>query len=257
MSQTLRIVHNLARSGSTLLCRCIGSMSRVRLLSEIHPQGRRNKTFSAVNQYQQWYGDIGIADYREPKFLDGIIQINAHCEQDQHKLVLRDWAHIDFIGPPSIRPPGKTLALDQALCNDFNLTHAIIVRHPLEMWRSLSKLSLIIDNNISLDFFLAGYRQFLTAVEGYPAFRYEDFTADPTNVMTRLCEALKLPFDPEFINRWPDYHHVTGDIWKNSRASGLREIRQLSIQPVPKTAPGYPPDHEDYQWIIKNLGYEF
>jgi hypothetical protein len=37
---TVRIVHTLARSGGTLVCRCLGSMSGAVVLSKIHPMAR-------------------------------------------------------------------------------------------------------------------------------------------------------------------------------------------------------------------------
>ncbi len=38
----VRLVHHLARSGGTLISRCLGCMSGVLLLSEIHPLGTRH-----------------------------------------------------------------------------------------------------------------------------------------------------------------------------------------------------------------------
>jgi hypothetical protein len=35
--QKLRMIHNMARSGSTLVCKCLGCMEGVVLLSELHP----------------------------------------------------------------------------------------------------------------------------------------------------------------------------------------------------------------------------
>ena len=35
----IRIIHNLARSGGTPICKCLGCMSDIVLLSEIEPNG--------------------------------------------------------------------------------------------------------------------------------------------------------------------------------------------------------------------------
>lgn len=35
----IRIFHNLGRSGGTLICKCLGCMEHIVLLSEIHPLG--------------------------------------------------------------------------------------------------------------------------------------------------------------------------------------------------------------------------
>jgi hypothetical protein len=232
-------------------------MDRIRLLSEIHPQGHRNKQFNTVRQYQEWYEDLGIGNVRALSFIDSIKLLNSHCEQNNTLLVLRDWSHIDFIGPPSRRPPGFKLTLDQKLENDFELLHCVVVRHPMEMWRSLSKMSVIIDNNISLEFFLSGYQQFLQQVSKYPLVRYEDFSKDPSTIMKSICRFLELPFDPDFENKWPDNHHITGDVWNNSRASGKRTIQHFEIQPLQFSMLRLLSANEDYQRIIHTLDYDF
>lgn len=250
-------MHNLARSGGTLICRCIGSMDGVRLLSEIHPQGHRNKQFNAVRQYQDWYADLGITNVRALPFVDSIELLYRHCEQNNAVLVLRDWAHIDFIGPPSRRAPGFELALDKKLAHEFDLLHCVIVRHPMEMWRSMRKMSVIIDNDITLEQHLSGYHKYLQQVNQFPLIRYEDFTREPTVIMERICRFLELPFDADFMDKWPENNRITGDVWNNSRASGMKQIRHFDIQPLEFSMLRLLSNNADYQRIIHTLDYEF
>ena len=59
----LRLVHHMARSGGTLFSRCLGCMSGVLLLSEIHPLGTAQ--FNPLVQAQRWYGLLSSQDLAE------------------------------------------------------------------------------------------------------------------------------------------------------------------------------------------------
>ena len=69
----IRILHNMARSGGTLIAQCIGALPGVALLSEIHPDGVR--FIDPLRQAQEWHGLIDaeeaaeLAIGREGRFL--------------------------------------------------------------------------------------------------------------------------------------------------------------------------------------------
>src|SRR5512145_1245226 len=56
----LRLLHHMARSGGTLISKCLGCMSGVVLLSEIHPLGTNH--FNPLLQAQRWYGLLSTQD---------------------------------------------------------------------------------------------------------------------------------------------------------------------------------------------------
>ena len=49
----IRIIHHMARTGGTVISKCLASMDEVILLSEIHPLGA--KEFNPVSQAVQWF----------------------------------------------------------------------------------------------------------------------------------------------------------------------------------------------------------
>ena len=49
----LRVLHHMARRGSTVISRCLGSMDDVVLLSEIHPYGC--SVHNPVLQATEWF----------------------------------------------------------------------------------------------------------------------------------------------------------------------------------------------------------
>jgi Sulfotransferase family len=252
----LRLVHHMARSGGTLISRCLGCMSGVLLLSEIHPLGTAQ--FNPLVQAQRWYGLLSSQDLLDVRargriaFVDAIELIHRRAADSGQRLVLRDWSHLDFTGVPFITKPAYRLLTAEALKGRFDLRQVCTVRHPLDQWLSLRQLA-VIQGKLTLEAYLAGYRQFAAQARALGFLRYEDFAADPTAVMKGLCRALDLRFDRHFTERWSSYTFVTGDV------SGSRGGTE--IQPVPRRAvdPGLLDQvgaNPDYRTSLELLGYD-
>ena len=97
----------MARSGGTVICKCLASMDNVVLLSEIHPKGAG--MFNPLDQADRWYGLLNETDALEfrqspPGFLQAIQRIEQRCRERGLRLVLRDWSHLDYTGVPFNRP---------------------------------------------------------------------------------------------------------------------------------------------------------
>ena len=252
---TLRLVHHMARSGGTLISRCLGCMSGVLLLSEIHPLGTAQ--FNPLVQAQRWYGLLSSQDLAELKargriaFGDAIDLIYRRAADAGQRLVIRDWSHLDFTGVPFIANPAYRLLTAEALAGRFELRQVCTVRHPLDQWLSLRQLA-VIHGKLPLGAYLAGYRRFAEQACAIGFLRYEDFAADPGTIMKELCRRLEVRFDRHFAERWSSYAFVTGDV------SGSRGGCQ--IQPVPRrTAEAGLLDElaasADYQASLELLGY--
>ncbi len=218
---TLRIIHNLARSGSTLICKCLGCMDRVVLLSELHPASIQQA--NPIQQAHEWFGLLTAEDQRQidatqgrMNYADAIGMIARRCHESGNHLVLRDWSHLDFTGLPFVDPPGYRLSLHEALRDRFAITRVVTVRHPIDQWLSLSRLALfqqvIQTGKLSVATFMDGYLRFVRACEGLPIIRYEDFTRAPEATMKTMCDHLNLPYDPSFIRRWHQYTTISGDV---------------------------------------------
>jgi protein O-GlcNAc transferase len=252
---TLRLVHHMARSGGTLISRCLGCMSGVLLLSEIHPLGTAQ--FNPLVQAQRWYGLLSSQDLAELRargriaFVDAIDLIYRRAADAGQRLLIRDWSHLDFTGVPLVAKPAYRLLTADALASRFELRQVCTVRHPLDQWLSLRQLA-VIHGKLSLDAYLAGYRRFAEQARDIGFFRYEDFAADPGAVMKELCRRLEVRFDRHFAERWSSYAFVTGDV------SGSRGGYQ--IKPVPRrpAEPGLLDQlaaSADYRTSLELLGY--
>lgn len=252
MSNTsIRILSNLARAGGTLVSKCLGSMENTVLLSEIHPLG--TQMFNPLAQARDWH-QIDI-DAGALPFPEAIRQIEEKCALIGKTLVLRDWAHLDYIGLPFIKNPGYRLQLTDTLAPHFNIIQYALVRHPIDQWISTSRLQ-IMQDQLDIDKFLAGYRRFAEQSAAGGFMRYEDFTSDPEYYMENMCRHLQLEFDARFIDHWYEHRHVTGDTSRQSRGS-----QSNTIKPLKRYAIGQPLlerflNNADYCRAIELLGYE-
>lgn len=251
----IRVFHNLARSGGTLVCRCIGAMKNVRLLSEIHPAANHVAYLNAVDQAHRWYGLVSQADVDASLgFVAGIEQIVDSCHNAGMVPVLRDWATVDFMGRLLVEEPVFRFSLDKALSERFQVVSYGLVRHPLDQWLSTRRLK-VYAGKLDESAFFRGYRRYAELVQGQ-FVRYEDFTCDPENAMRQIARGLQLSYDPGFIIRWQDNHCITGDNKGSSRGSaGSGEIRPLPRREVDPVLEAGVANNPDYQEIIRLLGY--
>jgi len=249
----IHILSNLARAGGTLVSRCLGAMDNTVLLSEIHPLG--TQIFNPLAQAHDWYDLLSPEETSgQVDFIEAIQLIEQRCQASCKTLVIRDWAHLDFIGRPFIKTPTYRLQLTETLSPAFNVVQFALVRHPVDQWISTSSLN-IMQGQLELDMFLAGYRRFAEQAVKSGFMRFEDFTREPHAQTHRLCQHLKISYDPGFIDHWQSNTRVTGDVSKTSRGSRMNEIRPLRQHAVSNSLMARFRNNSDYRQAIKLLGY--
>lgn len=249
----MRLLHHLARSGGTVISRCLGAMNRVVLLSEIHPLGVR--LFDPLHQARAWHDLLTDEDLeglrrRPPAFAEAIGLIARRCAERGLLLILRDWTHLDYTGIPYAQAVYRP-RLAEALQTDFELVRTATVRHPLDQWLSLSGKPAF-RGRLDPARYLEGVARFVDEAAAIGYTRYEDFTVDPDAALQRICAALDVPFDAGYRERWADYSRVTGDVLPG-RAG--REIRPL---PRPRMEPAAQRQFQAlpaYARIVERLGY--
>ncbi len=120
--KTIRLIHNLPRSGGTIISKSLGAQKDVVLLSEIHPEGVamsekmgiKVPAFDPIYQSQIWNKLFEKDEYKKIynsnlKFEEKIDLIYEKTELANKKLVIRDWAFVDFFGKPFKEPSYKNL----------------------------------------------------------------------------------------------------------------------------------------------------
>ncbi len=258
--QKLRMIHNMARSGSTLICKCLGCMEGVVLLSELHP--RVWNTFNPLKQAEEWFGLLTPDELAEQlkqgavNYAAAITLIEQRSRARGKTLVLRDWAHLDYTGFPYVTTPGYSPLLYTELAASFDIIRISTTRDPVTQWQSLIKLTPLQEplqsGAFGLEQFLAGYRKYAELCVETGFIRYEDFLRKPDLAMRRLCEHLQIKFDPGFIKKWHSYKTITGDI---ANPNDSNKIKMPAKRPVEPELRKQLLANADYHRICALLGY--
>jgi protein O-GlcNAc transferase len=242
------------------MCRCLGCMEGVVLLSELHP--RVWNTFNPLKQAEEWFGLLTLDEITElqkqgtENYTNAIALIEQRCKERGATLVLRDWAHLDYTGYPFVTAPGYQPLLYTELAGSFDIIRISTTRDPVTQWQSLIQLNVMHEplksGVFGLDQYLFGYRKYaeLCAETGF--VRYEDFLRKPDLAMRKLCEHLEIKFDPGFLKKWPDYKTITGDV-ANPRSSN--KIKMPPKRPVEPELRKKFLANADYHRACELLGY--
>ncbi|HEV59280.1 MAG TPA: hypothetical protein ENN87_17560 [Phycisphaerales bacterium] len=201
-----------ARSGGTLLNRCLGALPGVVILSEVHPLGGGTGApgtpalTTVRDQAAAWYG----ITLQSEDFVENLVEIENHCDRRGLHLVMREWSFLNFTPCPENdhRPPNRLVTLE-ALRERCLVRPFAFVRDAIDVWLSRS---------VPLEEFAEPYRRYVQALvdSQVPIFRYEDFCRDPDNQMRHLCDACELPFSGAY-RQYEQFTHVNGDVQGPSR----------------------------------------
>jgi hypothetical protein len=228
---------NLARSGGTLIGRCLGCMDGVALLSEVHPLGV--KMIDPAEQARRWHTLLKPAEM--PAWRGGrgrydqlIALLAARTRAQGKALLLRDWSHLDFLGVP-FTEPGFTSRSSQLLESSFELHRFVTVRHPADQWASQQRLDML-RGRVEPAIYLRGCRAFAELAVEVGFVRFEDFTTDPDAGLVRLCAGLGVGYDPAWRDRYRTFAHITGDEEALAKAIGeIRPARRHTLDPATRT----------------------
>ena len=256
MAEDFRLLHHLARSGGTIICRCLATMRGVTMLSEINPRGVEvAQVFDPLFQAEYWFKLLAPEQADQIRalnvpFNERIRLLAVAAKARGSNLVIRDWTHVDFTPWPVADPP-YSLSLHNALAPIGNMLSFSTVRHPIAQWRSWEKYQ---PGSIECADYMLGCRRFAEHAVRTGFIRYEDFLADPEEEMKKICEALKVPLDPGFWKRWFFYYSICGDVGSfDSRF----EIGGNTSRSVPlKDDEKHLSENADYVRTLEILGYE-
>ena len=158
--ETIRIIHNLPRSGGTIISRCFASLPNTIVLSEIHPIGNNFVNLEPIQQAHSWYNLINEEekDYylkSNKSFIEKIDFLLKKANSKNKKLIIRDWCYLDYLGKPHIDPSYKNSLYD-TLSKKYEILNISILRHPVNTWMSFKALN-ITKGLYTVNEFLEGY----------------------------------------------------------------------------------------------------
>ncbi len=280
----IRMIHQLPRAGGTVICKCIGAMGNVTLLSEISPyDGAGAKTvlfhkgkapsvsllppadsprggpavatvYHPLYQACYWFRLVRPDEleslYREYDYVDIIELIHRRASERGETLIIRDWLYLDFWAKPFALQPTFELSFANTLAQRFQVKRVFTVRHPLDMW--LSWRSYGSDQELDFETFMRGCRLFAELAARHGFYRYEDFAEQPSQVLARICDDLEVTYDETYKYRWFNYRLITGDI---DSSRGIDTILPLERKTIDEDVLRMARTNHDYQATLSLLGY--
>ena len=270
MNPDISVIYALARSGATLISRCLACISNNLLLSEVHP---RCAYFHPLKQAYDWYQLVtreeisALARESTGSYIDSVKLVSEHCRRRGKSLIIRDWTHVDFTpGPYPVKPVFR-LSQSEALGEHFHIHDMAIVRDPVDTFLSLSKLKNYSSGWLSLPEYMAGYRKFAEIAAEIGYVKYEEFCDKPMDTMSHICRVLEVNYDDQFMDHYSAYRKITGDSYSENQQITLtgEAIGQRSSSQImrPPRREGWArlvrelEDNADYQRIQEILGYPY
>ena len=254
----IRLIHQLARSGGTLVNRLLLAQG-VAVLSEVHPLGWA--TLDPLAQARDWFGLIEDADLHGRDALpyaDALALIAEKARRKRRALAIRDWGHLDFMPIGMRLKPARASVQADALAGRFDLIRIATVRHPLDQWLSLTAMLGAEGRpprQAELEAWLDGMEAFAAMAAATGFVRYEDIAADPASGMEELCRKLDLPFDPARLAGWRETTQFsTGAV--PGRAASSATIERLAPRPAPPHILHRLNRDRRYRQALDRLGYE-
>lgn len=224
----IRTLHHLSATGGTVISKTIAAQPNTVLASEVGPFIGKPKfmPFDPVAQYLRQVPKRRRKGV-ESIFAERMRQCIAMAEEDGVAFVMRDYAHIDFLGAPSKNAAKGTLV---GLIDTLGIERrsVVTIRHPVDSWLSLQKNNW--DKHVDdFDDYCVRSLSFLDAYEGCAVFRYEDFVADAGSVVAAICGALAVDYSPDWTKRWAAIR-LTGDSGRKSESISPRPRREMSAE---------------------------
>ena len=232
---TIRIIHNLPRTGGTIISKSVSAKKNIILLSEIHPEGIEIRKRMGVQpdwgdplyQFQSWYNPFKVEEYDKIKssnidFLSKIKLINNKVKNENKKLIIRDWSFIDFLGKPYVEPKEKN-SLYEILSNDFEIKNIYLLRDPIEMFISCNTKLSFFTKNYTFDLFLKGYNAYLDNIKGNKFIKFEKFIHNTSENLKKISEILDFEYDEDYYKNLENTK-ITGDVGATkSTAIGIKK----------------------------------
>lgn len=210
-----------ARSGGTILNKCLGSLPNVVMVSEVNPLGggKGLRLYQTIkSQAKHWYGIDLISDDND--FVGSALELGKICKETNRKLIIRDWTSVNFF-PFKINnftPPQRFLSLN-SLRDQCELVPFVFVRDAIDVWFSYKRL-----RNYGYQHFFKHYLTYVKAIKNIncPIYKYEDFTLDYERIIKDICDYTGLQCCDSFKN-FNSFNKVNGDIQFGKQSRGARQ----------------------------------
>jgi hypothetical protein len=209
----LAVFYSFARSGGTLINRCLGAVKGNLVLSEVNPHGA---LVPVEVQARDWLGLVGgdeFAALEQQSYGAKIRDLVDRAVMRGQRLIIRDWTTLNFLHGLHFDYSDPSLLLEQQIyLARYGLAPrvAVLVRRAAAVYESIVRT---FDHfrDLPVEHFGAAYGAYARAVAGQPLFQFERFCAEPKGELGRLCETLGAVYDDNFLDDFRSFDRCTGD----------------------------------------------
>lgn len=226
------VYYCFARSGGTLINRCLGCIPGNLVLSEVNPMG---SIATVESQARDWLRLVPAHEYERfitMPYGEKILFLAAAAAASGNRLIIRDWPTLNFLGGIHWQHFFPSGVLEQ----DFYLEHygllrhsAVISRRSAAVYESLTR-SFAHLKDLSIDEFGSAYLAYARAVASFPVIHFEEFCETPVSEIRKLCAALHCVSSEDFVSGFSHFVNCTGD---NNLAAISRGGNSERILPLP------------------------
>lgn len=232
MKKTLFVMICYARSGGTILNKCLASLENTVMLSEVNPLGggwgeNGSQSYTTVkSQAKNWY-QINLKNYG---FVDEVLELYEYCSKENKQLILRDWSFVNFSAHEynNGNPPNTLLTL-KSLEQKIEITPFAFVRNGIDVWISRGMPP--------VDIFFDEYLNYVKEIilNKIPIIKYEDFCIDPSKTIKKICEITGLQYS-DVWQKFYQFNNINGDVQlgKLSRSKNDSKIKLLPRKKISK-----------------------
>jgi len=229
----LAVFYSFARSGGTLVNRCLGAIGGNYVLSEVNPHGA---LVSVEVQASEWLGLLRpeeVGAFGREGYGTKIGRLAEAAGMRGGHLVVRDWPTLNFLDRLFFDYFQPSLLLEQELyLARQGLAHrsAVITRRAPAVYESVVRT---FDHlrDLTADKFGERYLAYARAVAGRPLIRFEEFCREPKREMQKLCGWLGVAYADSFLEGFRAFDRCTGD---NRVAAASRGGRSERIEVLPE-----------------------
>jgi hypothetical protein len=227
----LGVLYSFARSGGTLLNRCLGSIKGNLVLSEINPHGA---LVPLDVQARDWLGLLGPDQDRVEGDSYGakIRHLVSLAHARGERLIIRDWTTLNFLPGLHFDYSDPSMLLEQRIYLDrygLERSTVVLVRRAAAVYESVVRTFDHLHDLGAAEFGVA-YAAYARAVADQPVVQFETFCNHPEREMERICRLLGAAYAQNFVSDFSTFDRCTGDnqLATPSRAGGSKEILPLS-----------------------------
>ena len=210
--KSVAIYYSFARSGGTLLNKCLGCDANNIVLSEINPAGF---CLGIADQANKWFGLISDAEldsFRRLSYVEQIAHLTQICQARGKMLIIRDWTALNFLeGVHPLWTPSRVLEQEYYFAgHDCKIRAVVFARRSDQVYSSI-KSQLPQFHHLGEEDFSKAYRDFACSVAHWPVFRFEEFTEDPRGSLKSIAEHLACGYAENFHQTFFHYEKCTGN----------------------------------------------